>query len=829
MVYNLHQIYVMDLFNPPLGSKMKIRLLSILLFLMMPCHSALAASTLLSVSRTHTRESTQIYFSFDTLPVHSIDIREKRLDISLDKTRLAKGLQFFPADTRIIKILPITNNDRTVISLFFRHKPEKIKTERNKDGKLIIEILVGSQPDPTDQLINKQLKDLTALNGKPEVSTNPLKNSAYAGNWHRFFSDYESELSYSVPVHFTIPPFPLIDLLPALGENTSQLLPTELNELAAKGLWSEMQPILLDLLKGTKDLEQQKKITLTLAEVLLQSGNFADADKHLSLLVKEYKEEPVGTFARFLLTLLKAKSLDNYSASPEFGEMEKSLGLTSRFLPHLVMFEIESALAAKQFKKAQQLLDRQDVAYPTATQKIKDLRQADTYVGLQQPLKAYVAYQLLKDTTIINTYPDSLKGYCDTLYFHKKYNEAGECYTRLIPMVNVKEASGLISFRKAMSEMRLNETAPPVDSFSLVEDAFPGTEAGYRAALKTIDLKYLTDETWSEEAPASYHSLAEKAVLRPLVAEALFKEALVFSLLNKKTQALSLLRQFLRDFQTGELRPTALALLIDILPGEIQKLVEERKFPEALILAKENREVFQKNWLDIKILADLAYSYRQIGLYNHAREMYLYVMNIVKIDQREQYYLPLLQTVSDQGDRNMVEQLASRYFNTYSQGKSRDEILIIRLNALIVEGQLTKAQSLLPSPVPKNPPLQIIAATLAFLTDKYADALVSLNELSQETRHSTPELLFMYGESLFQTGDMAGSEKAFNALQDKKYHSEQVYYRLSQIELGRGNTENALKFLQKIVNTGEDSLWKRYAAKDLEYVQSAERLRRKLE
>ena len=68
-----------------------------------------------------------------------------------------------------------------------------------------------------------------------------------------------------------------------------------------------------------------------------------------------------------------------------------------------------------------------------------------------------------------------------------------------------------------------------------------------------------------------------------------------------------------------------------------------------------------------KFSSDLAFSYRQIGLYNHAKEMYLYIMNIVQIDQREQYYLPLIETVNEQGDLKLVEHLAGRYFNTYTR------------------------------------------------------------------------------------------------------------------------------------------------------------------
>lgn len=774
------------------------------------------------------RESTQLYFTFDTLPVHSVDLREKRLDITLEKTRPAKDLKYFAADPRIIKILPIANAERTVVSLFFRHKPLQFKTEKSKEGKLIIEILLGSEAGQTDAIVSRNLTDITPLGKKAKEWPNPLTTSPHAQNWLRFFSSYESALSFTVPIHYTIPPFPLIGLLPPLSENKARILPPEITELADRGSWGEIQPMLHDLLKATPDIEQQKMISLTMGEVLLRSDDFPAAHRQLFALAKQYAEEPVGIFSKFLLFLLQARHLENFSASPEFQDMEKDLGPDNPLFPHLALFEVETALAANQFKKAQQILDRPDIAYTDETQIIKEMRQADIFVGLRQPLKAYVAYRLLKDSAPLDTYQDSLKGYCETLYFHKKFKEAGDCYTRLIPLVEDMETSGLINFRKAMAELRADPESSHVEAFSLIEDAFPKTEAGFRAAIKKTDLKYLADDTWAEEAIHSFQVLSEKAVMRPLAAEALFKEALVDKLLDRNDRALALLMQFLREFQTAELRPTAQALLIDILPGEIRRLVEARNYPEALVLAKENKDIFKKNWLDIKILGDLAYSYRQIGLHNHAKEMYLYIMDIVKVDQREQYFLPLLETVNDQGDRKLVEYLANRYFNTYPEGKDRSAILILRLNALIVEGQLDQALALLPSPLPNDDTHRIIAATLSFQTDKYADTLKYLANVSDEKRSSSPEVLFMYGESLFRTGEMQGAEKSFAALQGKNFHPEQVNYRLAQIELGKGNTEKALKLLRMIVEKGENSLWQRYAEKELEYVESSNRLQRKL-
>ncbi len=808
---------------------MKKLLLCLLFIILFPCRSVLATSSLLRLDRTHTRESTQIYLTFDILPVYSVNLREKRLDITLESTRPAKNLEFFAADTRIIKILPLTSADRTVISFFFRHKPQSMQTEKSKEGKLIVEIMTDSQFNPADHIVKRQLKDITPLDEKAEASPNPLENSPYAQNWRQFFADYESELSYSVPVHYTIPPFPLINLLPSLNEKGNALLPPEVTELANRGSWQEIKPLLLELLKIATDPEQQKRINLTLGEVLLRNDAFADANEQLSMLAKEYKEEPVGIFAGFLLVLLQANKMADFPASAEIMDISKTLGPASPLLPHLVLFEIESALAADDFKKAQLLLDRPDIAYPDETQKIRELRQADLFVGLKQPLKAYVSYHLLKDTGLINRYPDSLKGYCETLYFHKKFKEAGECYTRLIPLVEDKEALSLINFRKAMAETKISPESPNIEVFSLVEDAYPGMEAGYRAALKKTDLQYLKDENRAENAITAYHGLSEKAVLRAVVAEASFKEALANRLLGRNSQALVLLQHFLRDFRSGDLRPTAQALVIDILPNEIKGLVAAKKFPEALVLAKENKEFFQKGWLDIRILSDLAFSYRQIGLYNHAREMYLYIMDIAKVEQREQYYLPLLETVYEQGDNKQVEYLADRYFNTYPHGPHLEEILILRLNALIVEGQLPKAQGLLPSPLPLNDRIQAIAATLSFQSDKYPETLSYIRNISEVKRASAPELVLMEGESLFQTGDMGGSEKAYSHLREKNYHFEQVHYRLAQIELGKGNTENALKLFRQIVDKGENSQWKKYAEKELEYVDAMDRLQRKLD
>jgi tetratricopeptide (TPR) repeat protein len=287
--------------------------------------------------------------------------------------------------------------------------------------------------------------------------------------------------------------------------------------------------------------------------------------------------------------------------------------------------------------------------------------------------------------------------------------------------------------------------------------------------------------------------------------------------------------RILREFRSGELRPTAQALLIQILPEEIDRLVKSERYPEALVLAKQNKEIFQKNWIDIAILGDLAYSYGQIGLYEHAKDVYLYLMEIVSTAEREQYYLPLIETVSTQGDSVLTANLAGRYLNTYPAGTDRNTILRLYLEALVIDGKFDEAQALLPEPLPADGALRTIAATLAFHQQDYPKTLELIDSLDREERHSSSEIRFMEAESLFRTGKPDAAGIIFLTLQNDAHHFEQVLYRLAQIELADGKTEEALKFYRQIVEKGKNSLWQRYAAKELEYLEATERLRRKME
>jgi len=791
-------------------------------------NTALAGSLLSGIARTTDRDTIQVYLSFDKFPAYSVTAKEKRIDVSLDRTQPSSSLKYFETDDRIVKILPIINDNRMVVSLFLRHKPQNIKTEELEGSKLLISIQAGNASMSSNSIVSKQNSDIKAPAVAPSDSSSPLRSTPYAGNWPRFFSDYESPVTYSVPVRYSLPPFPIINLLPP-GDVRQDTLPQEILELGRLNAWAEMRTILLELLKAEQQPDKQKLLALSLGEALLRGDAAEDAARQLSHVVQSFPTDPVGLYARFLLALLKSRTDVGYAAGPELSEIRQSLGPESPLKPWFSMYGIENAIAAGWYEKAQKLIEQPETVFSPNMQNLVEMRRAEIYAGLNLPLKAYAAFMLLKDRPMISTCPHASKSYCDTLYFHRKYKETGECYTGLIPMVEDKEASGLISFRKAMAELHLQPDKPPLEQLALIEEAFPFTEAAYRAEMKRTDLKYQADPTWGDDAARIYEGLAEKSVKRPLVAEARFKKALVEHLMGRNEEALHLLMQFLREDRSGELRPTAQALLIQILPQEIDRLVKSDRFPDALVLAKQNREIFQKNWIDIAVLADLAYSYSQVGLYEHAKDVYQYVMDVVDTARREPFYLPLLKAVSAREDAALAASLAERYLNTYPAGKDRGEILRIHLEALLDEGKYAEAKALLPDPLPEDATIVSLAAALAFQQREFAKTLELIERIDKEDSKMPPEIRFFKAESMFQTGSKDDAGAIFRTLQKEGPHSEQVLYRLAQIELANGRTEEALKFFRQIVEKGKNSLWQRYAEKEIEYLESTERLRKKME
>jgi hypothetical protein len=803
---------------------MKKIILSFALILLATTLHASAKSTLIKIIEDKDRDTIELHLFFDIPPKYTIQQSGKRINLTLEKSIVADSSLEFSTDDKIVKFLPIVDEEKTVLSFFLRYKPKEVKVTPGKDNTLVLTIDVETVSLRTQTDIISDVKKTKKVANSAKKSSNPLLSSPYAHDWRLFFSRYESGVTIKAPVQFTLPPFPVISLLPPDKEKNLLLIPAEINNLAATGQWNAMEPVLAGLLKNEKDLEKGKKIALTYGEVLFRAGNFTGAYKQLYLLEHTYPHEPVAVFAKFLLAGLEAAYEDPYIGDFKLREMESSVETDNPLTPYFMLLRIETALATNQLKKMQSLLSLDNITYPEKILKIKELRQADYWYANNNPIKAYVRYQLLNDPNLIEQHYYSLNGYCDTLYQQKLFPESTQCYQKLTHSITDKAQLGLVGYRKAMSELHFKQQAETLTDFSTISDAFSGTDAGYRAAIKKADLLFLTKKNWEAGSIRAYRVIAERATNRDTAEEAALKEALVYRINEKREKSIELLMTFLRTFRSGSLIETAQAVLIEILPDELQRLVQEKEYVKALVLAKQNHTFFENNWLDISLLADIAAAYQGIDLFDEAGNTYLYLMETGGAKAEEEYLLPLIRILFRQSKFDAVDTYSVQYAKKYPFGKDIQQVLFFRLKALLAANRIDQAISLLPSPLTNVLDLQDLAATLYFHKNDFKKITDILSPLWDKKEPLSPNSRFLLAESLYKQDLFDKAEEIYSTIQDASHFQDQALFRRAEIQIKKGQVEKAVKLFQEIVDKGKDPLWQNLAKKELQYTSLSKKL-----
>ena len=785
------------------------------LLILVTCDWARAQSTLLQITKADSRDIIQIFLTFDTLPKYTNKISGKRVDLLLEDTKLVEKLSLFEPDSRIIKVLTTPDKDRSILSFFFRYLPQNVSLATSKDGKLVVEIVPGNQYSKSYQDLSQKLKGLAVLERKSPDYSNPLLSSPYATNWTNFFSEYEGKVAISAPFQFSTPPFPIIAMLPPGKEDNLQLLPPEVLELGKTNLLNNALPAILDRLQKTTNEEEQKLLALTYGEALLHAGEFEGSFKQLYLLAEKYPEEQVGVFAKYLLVRLQAEFHNPNLAEADFRLLESRITVNSPLAPYFRLSQIETALATGQIERAEELINKGDVGFGDVLERRLEIYQGDVLAAKGDTVQSYVSFQLLKDMDFIASNPFSLNNFCGILYNYRKFSEAADCYGKLLPLVTDKEQLGLIDYRQLMAAHHSAPDEGQIDSFARIADSYQETDGGYRAAIKETDLKYLENQGLAETVFGIYQNIAANAPNRETAAEAAFKAALIQAILHHEKQSIDLLMTFLREYQIGDLREHANALLLQILPKEIQQLIADKNYMEALVLSKQNRDLFQKQWLPADLLSDIANAFQEVGIYGEAQRVYLYLLDIADAADREKFFLPLIESAFKQGEYSRVDDFASQYFYNYPDGTHKNDILALRLEALIASGRYERAASFLPDPLPDHPSFPGISASLHFQANRYKEVVAALAGVEKTGGKMSETMQFMLAESLYQLQDYDAATPLFVNLVSSESFADQSLFRQAEIERHRGNSAGALKLFGQIVEKGKSPLWRKYAEKEI--------------
>lgn len=792
-------------------------LFSLLFLFLLPSHAA-AESVLTRINKIDTKDAVELYCSFSSLPVYRSTARAKRVDFILDDTVLADDFVLFKEDDKIVKILSRNKNNKTVLSFFFRYPPQKIDLVSNeKENKLIIRILLGNPYSTALPGLSTKLSGLTLVERTTKDFSNPLIASPYAADWKSFFKLYEADWKIVVPVRYTMLPFPAVQFLLPDREKNIELLGSDIEALAQQQLWSSIPPLLLELMEQEIDSERKKILALTYGDALSRAGLFTDAYKQLYLLAEEYNEEEIGIMAKYLLYLLRARFEDPFIADYELRNLKPSMTLANPLTPYFQITQMETALATAQYSRLHDILAIDNIGYPKDTALLKELRQADYWSGTGDAIKAYVGYQLIEKHSILRDKVYSLNGYCNTLYQQKQFPESAECYNRLATYVDDKSKLGMINFRKYMAELHYKKPSKMIDFFSRIENTYTGTDAGFRGAMKKTDLRFLLDPDWEERALLHYKAFAEKGITREIREEASFKVALLYKFRNDNITCVKHIMKFLRNFRKGVLHNEAQALLIELFPAVINKYVSQGRYMEALVLAKQNRKLFLKNWVDINILSKLAESYNSLGIYEEASKIYLYLITLSSEDQKEQYYLPVIRSAFESGSYYVVEDYTDQYGFRYPNGKHKMDILEIRIQSLLAGRKYPEAINMLPEKIPATESFSMLAATLYFHENDFDNVLKTLVRPINISPAKQNRYTFMIAESYYQKQETENAYNYFQKIKQSSVHYDQALYRMAEIQFKKGNEDVALKLYKQLAETGKTPLWIGLALKAIEY------------
>lgn len=775
-----------------------------------------AASTFTKINKITTKDTVELYCTFSSIPNFRSNIRGKRVDFILDDTDIATDFTFFETDDKIVKILSLNKNNKTILSFFFRYPPQKFEVSPSKeDNRLTVTILLGNPYSSALPAFSSKLEGLTILERTTKDFSNPLIASPYAADWRSFFKSYESKIELTLPIQFTVLPFPAMALLLPKRNNNKNLLSDEIYALAKENLWDDILPILLKQIQAESDPDIKRKLALTYGDVLSRNNNFVDAYKQFYLLAAEYADEEIGIFAKYLLILLRARFEDPFIADYELRNLQQTMSSSNPLTPYFLLTQIETALATKQYSRMSNLLTRDDTAFPGNTIIIKELRQADYWYGTGDLVKAFIGYQLLEKHDILRSKIFSLNGYCDTLYQQQQFKQASECYSTLSGQIKSKDRLGLITFRKYMAQLHYKDPVEMIDYFARIENTYPGTEAGFRGAIKKTDLQYLYLKDWSENALLYYNAYSQKAMSRSAREETSLKVALVYRLKKEYIKSIEHIGPFLRDFRKGPLHATGQALLVEIFPLVIKDFVSQKMYMKALVLAKQNRKLFLKNWVDIGLLAELAESYNAIGIYKEASKFYLYLITLSSQDQKEQYYLPLITAAYDHGAYEVVEDFTDQFNFRYPKGKDRTKILILQIKSLLAQDRFTEARGFLPDTIPQTADFSLLAANIYFHENNYNKVIEILNRPIDLSENLQDQANFILAESFYQNNTINSAAQFFSKISPDFEQYDQALYRRAEILQKVGKTDQALNLYRKLVETGKNDLWKNLARQEL--------------
>ncbi|MFP4258765.1 MAG: tetratricopeptide repeat protein [Desulfovermiculus sp.] len=833
---------------------------------------------------THTQPGlnrTLITFEFTQAPEFEVDSSGQKVDVTFRKARTGDSFEPLSSGWDIVDFLTARESDDLRVSILLRRPPERVETMTRSGSKVQLKL---SWPEAAPQsrpgITLDPGGDITAQQG--EAVAGRFLTSRYSQDWARFIVDYESQVELKVPMSFSFMPYPM-----ALSKAEESRLSKAVREAAANAQWSRALRALQEtdpdfeqefpgltaefLFRSGNVLEAGKamdsifqpgvderkipgRLHLLRAYILLSQQRpylaycylFSEhAPQELSLRVDQYwrlaqieaalstgrpvqalelAEKYKEKYLRLLPSENDAEASDTREgdASAYLGDQNGSGQFDQGIPPPIVTRQGQIHIQEEAGKTAfvpgneeKQVRER------------IDLRRIQSLLALNENEQAWGAVHNMRLwlSRMLQT-PQAMAQLADLFYLRKQYNQARPFYSQLASVLDSDEDKALALWRAAMCLKNSGYRGLDRRLLQEVLDEYPETGGGFRARMTLNDLNIEKSLPQIKmEAVNNYAMIAEQAPQRTIREEARLKHIAAMYESGELEKAADSLSQFLIHFAAGPLYHHAQALLAEIVPDLVPKLLDNDRVVTGLAMVARNRDLLIQSDMPQDFLLAIGDAFTELGLVRRSSRVFLYMLSRAENDnQRGMIYERLIDLWSRQGLSTEALQYAEMYAANFPQGKYRKKILALGVESLLDDDQPDKALDyLLDSTRPVGRNLDVLTAKALYAVGDYQrmDRYLERADMPQEPL--PPEIRLAWGRAKASLGE---TEQALALLQSlRNEDSQYAYPALYQAAELLADTEQyteAIKTYTELADKGEGTMWAELAREGAFLAKNAE-------
>ncbi len=777
-------------------------------------------ANLIGMANSQKKNMNRVSFVFDRTPEVEIDASGQRVRVYFINTAIADSFEKISENELFPPLMRVKTDEQgrdVFADLYFRDVPEFVDTSAGDGyGHLSVNVFWSRQGKRSRPAIHDQrLGRLRPI--KDGSAAEMMIGSDYKGRWIEFFKEFEWSPDADLRINFSFPGLPC----PLLEENRESFSESVAG-LVESGLWRHVVRELEVLPQRNTEGKNADLHNFMLSACFLRLKELSRAEDVLKEVEPEYQNTPAAAWQAYMTAYSLAESGKIFQAI-RIVDANRQAGLsTGGLAPWYAILEAELELAAGNNEQAIARLE-QETAGSEKTRKIAGLRKADAHFRQGRQKEAFDLYSgLASDFALLQKYPSSLANWAMLLHRLGDYDRAYKYCFLLSETLGDKhpEKRHLADYWAAIARLSSGKTDLARLMLWEIDEKAAGSEAGFRAWLKLIDLDILEAEAPDfKNLVHDYRLISEEAATRQVREEAFFKQILAYHLAGKNFSAVKFLGRFFDDYWAGALQPEARALFVEIFPGVVDGLTEQGKFFEALTLVTKHRDLLAQAGITYGFLHNLAESYEKAGFSEQAAETYLYILDFEEDDRHAQsVYLPLVRIYHEMDNFGRVKRYATEYLNSYPEGQDRTGVLYFYADALARKGETDEALVLLhENKRPRTARLDYLTGSLFFEQKRWEQAWNYLSRAAEagfETEEN--KMNFKRAEAGFHLGKWEKVAPVYRDLLDVPEYRGQAGYRLVEAYSNLGEKSRALNIYRELAEMEIEDRWLELASQTAE-------------